>query len=112
MSESIMDIHTLSKKFPVRLIGYPAMRGLDNLDPKYYFDLGIELYSPYWIDYNRENVKNFNTSFRHKFLTEPSETSFAWQGYDIAYYFLSGLAIHGKRFISNPEIHNPDLLRD
>jgi len=110
LSESIMDIHTLAKKFSVRLIGYPAMRGLDNLDPKYYFELGIELYSPYWIDYNKSDVKDFNASFRRKFLTEPSETSFAWQGYDIAYYFLSGLAIHGKEFISHPEIHNPDLL--
>ena len=110
LSESIMDIHTLSKRFPVRVIGYPAMRDLKNLDPKYYFELGIELYSPYWIDYNKRNVLSFNSSFRRKFLAEPFETSFAWQGYDIAYYFLSGLAIHGKRFIRHPEIHNPELL--
>ena len=38
--------------------------------------------------------------------------SYAWQGYDIAYYFLSGLAIHGKDLISHPEIHNPDLLQN
>jgi hypothetical protein len=36
--------------------------------------------------------------------------SYAWEGYDIAYYFLSGLAIHGKEFLIHPEIHNPDLL--
>jgi hypothetical protein len=36
--------------------------------------------------------------------------SYAWLGYDITYYFLSGLAIHGKEFIMHPEIHNPDLL--
>lgn len=111
MSESISDLVVLLKKFDITLFGYPAMRGLENLDPKYYFDLEIELFSPFWIDYNDLNVRNFNTSFRHKFLTEPSEMSFAWQGYDIAYFFLSGLAIHGKRFISNPEIHNPDLLQ-
>jgi hypothetical protein len=111
MSESISDLVTLSKKFDITLFGYPAMRNLENLDAEYYFNLEIELFSPYWIDYNDRNVKNFNSSFRHKFLTEPSETSFAWQGYDITYFFLSGLAIHGKRFISNPEIHNPDLLQ-
>jgi hypothetical protein len=110
LSESIMDIHTLSKKFSVRIIGLPAMRDLDNLDPKYYFDLGIELYSPYWIDYKKRDVINFNSSFRKKFFNEPGETSFAWLGYDIAYYFLSGIAIHGKRFIQHPEMHNPDLL--
>jgi LysM repeat protein len=110
LSETLMDLHTLSKKYPIKILGYPAMRAIDNLEPKYYFELGIELYSPYWIDYRTEDVKKFIRSYRNKFLTEPTESSFAWQGYDITYYFLSGLAIHGKKFISNPEIHNPDLL--
>jgi len=55
-------------------------------------------------------VIQFNRDFRRKFFTEPGELSYAWLGYDILYYFLSGLAIHGKEFISHPEIHNPDLL--
>jgi hypothetical protein len=68
------------------------------------------LYSPSWIDYTQNDVKQFNSDFRNKFMTEPSEKSFAWQGYDIAYYFLSGLAIHGKDFIKDPSMHRPDLL--
>lgn len=110
LNETISDIHTLAKKYPVRIIGYPSMRDPEDIDPKDYFDLGLELYSSYWIDYNKQDVRNFNSSFRKKFLTEPAESSFAWQGYDIAYYFLTGLGLHGKRFISRPEIHNPDLL--
>jgi LysM repeat protein len=110
LSEIISDLHTLSKKFDIRLIGYPVIRDLINLDPKYYFDLGIELYTPYWIDYSKRNVINFNKKFYAKFKTQPSEVSFAWQGYDIAYYFLSGLAMHGRRFMRHPEIHNPELL--
>ena len=110
LSESLMDINTLSKKYPVKVIGYPAMRDLYNLDPKNYFDIGIELLSPYWIDYSRRDVINFNRAFRSYFFTEPEEISFAWLGYDITYYFLSGLALNGRRFISNPQIHNPDLL--
>jgi LysM repeat protein/ABC-type branched-subunit amino acid transport system substrate-binding protein len=111
MSECVANLKTLSKKFDIRLMGYPAVRELDNEDWKDYFDLGIELYTPFWIDYNLLDVKNFNTSFRQKFLTEPAESSYAWEGYDLTYYFLSGLAMHGKEFISNPDIHNPDLLQ-
>jgi len=96
MSECIANLKTLSKKFDIRIMGYPAIRGLDNEDWKDYFDLGIELYTPFWIDYNMQDVKNFNASFRHKFLTEPNENSFAWEGYDLTYYFLSGLALYGK----------------
>ena len=110
ISETIIDVHSLSRKFDVKVFGYPVMRDLDNLDPKYFFDLGLMVYSPYWIDYTKNSVIQFNSDFRQKFLTEPTEKSYAWQGYDIAYYFMSGLAIHGSEFIRHPEIHRPELL--
>lgn len=110
MSETIMDIHGLSRKFDIQVFCYPAVRDLDNFEQKILFDLGIMLYTPYWIDYSKNDVRQFNADFRKKFLTEPFEKSYAWEGYDIAYYFLSGLAVFGKDFIVHPEIHNPDLL--
>jgi LysM repeat protein len=111
ISKVIMDIHGLSRKYDVTLLGYPAIRDLENLDPKYFFDLDIMVYSPTWIDYSKKDVKQFNSDFRNKFLTEPVPKSYAWQGYDIAYFFLSGIALYGKDFLAHPEIHNPDLLQ-
>jgi LysM repeat protein len=111
ISETMQDIHALLRKFDIKVIGYPAIRGIDNLDPKYFFDLDIMVYSPYWIDYNKDDIKKFNSDYRKIFLTEPGEMSYAWAGYDILYYFLSGMAINGKDFIVHPEIHNPDLLQ-
>ena len=106
-----MDIHALAKDYEIKVFGYPAMRALDNLDPKYLFDLDVLIYTPYWIDYSKQDVRDFTSDFRKKFYTEPAELSYAWQGYDIAYFFISGLAVHGRKFISHPEIHNPDLLQ-
>jgi LysM repeat protein len=111
ISETLMEIHGLSKKYYMTVFGYPVMRTLENLEPKFFFDLDILMYSPYWIDYAKRDVRQFNADFRQKFLTEPQEMSYAWLGYDITYYFLSGMAIHGADFISHPEIHNPDLLQ-
>ena len=54
ISESIIDIHSLSKKFDIKVFGYPAMRDIDNLDPKYFFDLDLMIYSPSWIDYSKQ----------------------------------------------------------
>jgi len=110
ISETLMDIHGLSKKYNVKVFGYPVLRDIENLDPRYFFDLDLLLYSPFWIDYTQNDVKKFNADFRIKFLTQPSEISFAWQGYDIAYYFLSGLSLFGKEFIKTPTMHRPDLL--
>ena len=102
ISEIIGDIHGLSKKFDVKVFGYPIIREIENLDAKDLFDMDILVYSPYWIDYSKENVKWFNSKFREKFLTQPLEKSYAWQGFDIAYFFLSGLAMHRNEFVSNP----------
>jgi LysM repeat protein len=111
ISESLTEIHGLSKRFDVKVYGYPSLLDLDNLDPKLFFDLDLKILTPYWIDYTHRNVKKFNSSYRRKFLTEPLEKSFAWSGYDIAYYFLSGLALNGRDFILNPEKHYPELLQ-
>jgi LysM repeat protein/ABC-type branched-subunit amino acid transport system substrate-binding protein len=111
ISESLTEIHGLSKRFDVKVFGYPSLLDLDNLDPKLFFDLDLKILTPYWIDYSARNVKQFNSDYRRKFLTEPLEKSFAWAGYDIAYYFLSGLALHGKDFISDPAKHYPELLQ-
>jgi LysM repeat protein len=111
ISETITDIHGLSKKFNIKVFGYPSMLDIENLDPKVFFDLDQMMYTPYWIDYSGKNVIHFKASFFKKFLTEPIDRSYAWLGYDISYYFLTGLAMNGKDFIAHPEIHNPDLLQ-
>ncbi|MBW6500150.1 MAG: LysM peptidoglycan-binding domain-containing protein [Bacteroidales bacterium] len=112
MSETLLDIHALSRKYNIKVLGYPSMRilGNENFDPRVMFDLQLLVFSPYWIDYSERDVKKFNADFYRKFYSQPSEMSYAWQGYDITWYFLSGLTLHGKKFIENPWIHNPDLL--
>ena len=112
VSEVIDNVSGLYRKYDIQVFGYPVIRDLDKLDQKELFDLGIMIYSPFWIDYSKLNVKKFNLNFRNKFHTQPLERSYAWQGYDITYYFLSGLAMHGNKFIAHPEIHYPELLQN
>src|SRR5450759_3904275 len=111
ISEVVDMVSGLSRRFNIKLFAYPVIRDLDRLDQKELFDMDIMVYSPYWIDYSKKNIKQFNSNFMQKFHTQPLEKSYAWQGYDIAYYFLSGLAMHGKNFIAHPEIHNLELLQ-
>jgi LysM repeat protein len=111
INETIDGIYSLSKKYDVKVIGYPIIRELENIEQKELFDLDMVMYTSSWIDYSQADVKQFNSDFRQKFLTEPNDRSYAWQGYDITYYFLSGLALNGKDFLKNPSNHNPDLLQ-
>ncbi|OPZ53265.1 MAG: hypothetical protein BWY89_01768 [Bacteroidetes bacterium ADurb.BinA012] len=36
--------------------------------------------------------------------------SFAWRGFDIAWYFIGGIATGGKGFLKDPGTFNPELL--
>lgn len=111
ISELIDNVSSLARRFDIKLLAYPIIRELDRLEQKELFDMDILVYSPYWIDYSKSIVKQFNNNFRNKFHTQPLEKSYAWQGYDIAFYFLSGIAMNGNRFVEHPEIHFPELLQ-
>jgi hypothetical protein len=112
VSETMTIIHGLSRKFNVRVYGYPSMIYLDNLDPRIFYELDQLVFSPYHIDYSLPVVRQFNLDYRKKFLTMPLEVSYAWIGYDMAYYFITGIGMHGKEFIEHPEMHRPALLQN
>ena len=69
ISEVIDIISGLTRRFNVKLLGYPVIRDLDRLDQKELFDIDILVYSPYWIDYSKNNVRQFNLDFMQKFHT-------------------------------------------
>jgi LysM repeat protein len=111
LSETLMNIHGLLKLNNIIVYSYPSIRNLEeNIDLNYLFDLGINFYTPFNVDYGKPEVLSFLKQFRETFGAEPPETSFAWLGYDITTYFVSGFALHGRRFMNNPGIHNPRLL--
>jgi len=111
MSEVIGNVHNLLRKYDIKLIGYPDIRWLDNLDPMYFYELGIMLFTPNWVDYKQDDIRSFLKKYLEFFRMEPPVRSYAWQSYDIMYYFISGLAIHGSEFMYRPSIHKPDLLQ-
>ncbi|MFO7575316.1 MAG: LysM peptidoglycan-binding domain-containing protein [Bacteroidales bacterium] len=111
LSETLMNIHGLLKRNSIIVYSYPSIRNLEeNIDLNYLFDSGINFYTPFNVDYGNTEVLRFLKQFRETFGAEPAETSFAWLGYDITAYFVSGFALHGRRFMNNPGIHNPRLL--
>ena len=111
MSEVLVNVHTLLRYYDIKVIGYPEIQWIDNLDPQYFYELGLMFLTPGWVDYKQQDVKNFITRYRDKFKMEPHLRSYAWQSFDIASYFISGIALNGNDFKYRPNNHNPDLLQ-
>ena len=61
-------------------------------------DFKTHYISSYFVDYSNQNVINFLNKFRQKYSIEPTLKQFAFQGYDITYYFLSSLCEKGTTF--------------
>ena len=110
VSSAFSTLHTLSRKYSIKVIGYPEIRSLETIDLRYYYDLELFIPSESYIDFGSPGAAAFISSFREKFGTEPMAESFAWRGYDIAFYFIGGIAVHGNAFLNDPGIFNPELL--
>jgi ABC-type branched-chain amino acid transport systems, periplasmic component len=82
---------------PVTLFGdarWPSFE--DNIDLDYFHNMNLHLSLPYYVDYQREDLKQFLARYRGLYHTDPSP--YAFQGYDVARYFLHALYTKGPSF--------------
>jgi len=110
VSSAFSTLHTLSRKYDIKVIGYPEIGGQETIEIKYYYDLEVFIPTESHIDFNSPAASSFTSAFTNKFKTEPMAESFAWRGFDIAYFFIGGIASHGREFLRDPGIFNPALL--
>lgn len=110
VSEILARLHTFSEEYSITVLGYPTWMKFRNIELKYFYDLRVQIFTPFFIDYDNYRVKNFLRKYKHNFNTEPGQFSYAWKGYDIAYYFISGLSRYGDHFIRCHKVYKPQLL--
>ncbi|WP_159520006.1 LysM peptidoglycan-binding domain-containing protein [Sunxiuqinia indica] len=96
ISVAISNVNSLSEDFPVTLVGMSNFQRYHSIQPEYLHHTKLHLLSPYFVDYNSSFTNRFIEDFRSNFSAEPNQFSF--QGYDIAFYFMSALFNYGKDF--------------
>lgn len=100
-------LHGLKRRYDIKVLGYPEIRGLETIDLKYYYDLELLIPLDSYVDYESPASMAFSSRFLKKFKTEPMAESFAWRGFDIGWYFIGGLATGGKEFLRGPRHFQP-----
>ncbi len=86
----------ISRKSLVEVYGMPKWQKMNNLDFDQLVNLNVTLFSPFYVAYRKPNVIAFVDAYRQDFRAEPSQ--FAFQGYDIARYFLEAFYTYGEDF--------------
>jgi len=98
VSVAVTNLTALAEHYNIVLIGTPALTKLKSIQTENYHRIRLRYLSPYFVDYKKPLVKRFIGLYRDSFSAEPSQFSF--QGFDVAFYFLSAIQRFGKDFRS------------
>ena len=82
------------KQYDVTLVGYPNWNNIEKLDYNYAHNIKLHFVVPQSVNYDEQSVKDFVSTFRSRFNNDPNMSAF--QGYDIAYNFLSAMGMFGR----------------
>ena len=86
----------LGRGYKIVLYAPSRVRTFETIDSSTYHQCFLHICSPYFADYDTENVKAFVRRYRALYRTEPSQ--FAFQGYDLTRYFANLVAKYGNRW--------------
>jgi LysM repeat protein/ABC-type branched-subunit amino acid transport system substrate-binding protein len=103
VSRLMTKLFMMSSLYPIMVFGMPSWQSWKTIELNYFHHLQLHLISPFYIDYNNAEVKEFLEKCRRAYGYEPYETSalgynFCMLGYDVGLYFLSALKNYGKDF--------------
>lgn len=92
---------TIHNKFNVVLYAPAKIRTFETIEIENFHNTNLHASLTYYIDYDNPDVKLFIKKYRALFNTEP--TQFAFQGYDVAKYFLGLCAKYGDTWMEHIE---------
>jgi LysM repeat protein len=98
------NLNKIRENHEVILVGLPGWFRYDKLDMVHYSNLNTHWFGSTYIDYSREDTKDFIEIYRDRFQGDPSNNAFI--GYDLSLYFFSALHQYGRNFI--PCLNNMD----
>ncbi|HTX89506.1 MAG TPA: ABC transporter substrate-binding protein [Bacteroidales bacterium] len=93
----ITKLNELRADYKITLVGLPQWADLeDDLEAEYLVNLKTRVLAPWFVDYEDPETKKFVKAFQQKYFTDPDPLAF--QGFDVAFYFLSALQKFGNHF--------------
>jgi ABC-type branched-subunit amino acid transport system substrate-binding protein len=92
----ITKLNEWKNEYKITLVGLPRWDKFENIEVDYLVNLNTHILAPFFIDYEDPEVKKFVLAFQSTYQTDPDPMAF--QGFDVAYYFITALARYGKSF--------------
>ena len=94
VNDVVRNLNLLKRESDVVLYSPSKIRSLETIEAEYFHNIALRVSLSYNVNYDSEAVKQFIMKYRALFMTEP--TQFAYQGYDLATYFINLIHKYGK----------------
>lgn len=108
-TEAIRILNALAKKnVPLEVRCTNRVRNYETSDPDALFNIAARVPAPYFVDYTDDRDRTFVLQYRALFSAEPDD--FAFQGYDVLYYFIAAMSRLGTGFTDNADSFPMQLL--
>jgi hypothetical protein len=89
---------SISQKYDMTVYGLPHWQTFEtSLNFDHVHNLNLSTLHLFFVDYERDDVKNFINKYRYYYKGDPSRFSF--HGYDLGFYFIDRLAKYGTNFM-------------
>jgi LysM repeat protein len=113
LSNYLRELNQLTGQYDLTLFGTPQWNDYQTIDPRYFETLNVHIFSPDFIEYRDQHIRDFVYRYREVFRTEPSVDAF--RGVQAGYFFFNALGRYGKQFprcmdqLNVPGYQNPFL---
>lgn len=99
----------IHKKYEVVLYAPSRIRSYETIEVENFHNTSLKVSTGYYIDYEDPRVQEFLLKYRALFNAEP--TQFAFQGYDLAKYFIGMTSKYGNRWMNRLEASDTSMLQ-
>jgi hypothetical protein len=87
-----------TSKYDIEVYGLNSWLKINQINTRYKVKYNVTLAVSHYINYNSEVLNQFISNYRELHNTIPSANGFAFLGYDVAYFHLNQLLLHGTNF--------------
>ena len=108
-NEIVNKVTKLIEYYPITVIMLPEWSKFESLFNDNLMKMHAIYFDDDYIDYQNIRTESFICKFRNRYETEPSE--YAYQGFDIGWYFLNALRLYGGEMLNNLPYYNTPLLQ-
>lgn len=96
LSDYLRQLHALRHDYDISVFGIPDWQDYASIEIDYLQNLKVHIFTPVFIDYNDQHIRDFVLRFRQVYHNEPDLE--AIKASQLAFFFFEALALYGKGF--------------